>query len=409
MSSDSDSDDEKSLISSKSFGSRAIHACPHGDCGKFFSRPSRLKTHLLSHSGEKPFKCFIVGCEKSYARRAHLKRHEQNEHEKKLLTITPRLSCELCEKTFANIYSLKKHAKKAHESQDKIKEEPGSEKIKEEPVSETDSQQEKKRKRLKRLHGCEKCNETFLKWSEYQKHLKVAHPKEKKLHQCNICRKEFASSTTYKSHLPIHSDLRSVFRCVFPMCPRWYYFERNLTEHIKGYHEGLRFPCPVDGCHARLGSRAAKTRHIKKCHESFKRPDSNAKFAPKAARKDKGSKKLPSAIELSGLQCDSKLSKAVQGACGQVSLSPDAVAEEIRSSEEILKMLGTVQDTSITDNETVEVICPPDDSTLFVLPRALAAVDVDSNDEDELENCDKETIAVERPCKKYDFSAFLSG
>lgn len=60
--------------------SATFHPCPHADCDKFFNRPSRLKTHLLIHTGERPYKCQVEGCDSSYARKEHLKRHVHNCH-----------------------------------------------------------------------------------------------------------------------------------------------------------------------------------------------------------------------------------------------------------------------------------------------------------------------------------------
>ena len=94
------------------------------DCNKFFNRPHRLKTHLLSHTGEKPFVCEVSGCNRAYARTEHLKRHVANSHKKSGDTLDGGtdesslinsakflLSCSKCPKEFASQDSLKKHMK----------------------------------------------------------------------------------------------------------------------------------------------------------------------------------------------------------------------------------------------------------------------------------------------------------
>ena len=94
------------------------------DCNKFFNRPHRLKTHLLSHTGEKPFVCEVSGCNRAYARTEHLKRHVANSHKKSEDTLEGGtnesslinsakflLSCSKCPKEFASQDSLKKHMK----------------------------------------------------------------------------------------------------------------------------------------------------------------------------------------------------------------------------------------------------------------------------------------------------------
>jgi len=49
-------------------------------CNKAFSRPSSLKIHSHSHTGEKPFKCPHAGCGKSFSVRSNMKRHERGCH-----------------------------------------------------------------------------------------------------------------------------------------------------------------------------------------------------------------------------------------------------------------------------------------------------------------------------------------
>ncbi|KAI0037329.1 hypothetical protein FA95DRAFT_1529483, partial [Auriscalpium vulgare] len=44
-------------------------------CEKAFPRPSGLRTHMNSHSGDKPYKCPIATCEKSFTVRSNAKRH----------------------------------------------------------------------------------------------------------------------------------------------------------------------------------------------------------------------------------------------------------------------------------------------------------------------------------------------
>jgi uncharacterized Zn-finger protein len=49
-------------------------------CNKAFSRPSSLRIHSYSHSGEKPFKCPHAGCGKAFSVRSNMKRHERGCH-----------------------------------------------------------------------------------------------------------------------------------------------------------------------------------------------------------------------------------------------------------------------------------------------------------------------------------------
>ena len=54
------------------------YICP--TCSKAFSRPSSLRIHSHSHTGEKPFRCPHAGCGKAFSVRSNMKRHERGCH-----------------------------------------------------------------------------------------------------------------------------------------------------------------------------------------------------------------------------------------------------------------------------------------------------------------------------------------
>lgn len=53
-------------------------------CRKVCSSPVALRTHLLTHTGEKPFKCYEEGCTKEYREKSALKKHYKRFHSDKL-------------------------------------------------------------------------------------------------------------------------------------------------------------------------------------------------------------------------------------------------------------------------------------------------------------------------------------
>ncbi|KAI7866011.1 hypothetical protein BDF14DRAFT_1686934, partial [Spinellus fusiger] len=49
------------------------YVCPF--CRKKFSRPSSLRIHTYSHTGEKPFACPEEGCGRRFSVQSNMRRH----------------------------------------------------------------------------------------------------------------------------------------------------------------------------------------------------------------------------------------------------------------------------------------------------------------------------------------------
>ena len=343
--SDDEINDKMSITSSRSkdgrfvkTGSKTVHPCPHPDCDKFFTRPSRLQTHLLSHTGEQPFKCNNEGCNKTYSRSAHLKRHlAKCSHNTNVVTSNTRkmrgsevFQCDLCPKVYSNKYSLQKHAKVHEDSQRYVcqycnksfhkhhflkshialeHEERGKNgKITCSKCDKTFAYESQLKRHFSRHHEnsktykCSICNEIFDKWTTLRAHISLKHPKPGK-NCCEICQKEFSGPSALgnlQEHRATHGSNRKVFHCPIVTCSRFYFFEKNLTDHIAGYHEGKRFPCTEKDCNCRLSSRRKLIQHLQKVHSNEPKKTKAVKTGKdRADRSDKGTFKTSMASMLS--------------------------------------------------------------------------------------------------------------
>ncbi|XP_073835667.1 uncharacterized protein [Musca autumnalis] len=136
-------------------------------CGKVYRQPSSLRLHMLSHTGEKPFKCDICG--KCLTQKSGYKKH--------MLTHTGEkpYPCDVCGKRFRISSNMLVH-RRGHFGE--------------------------------KTFGCSECDRTFGTSDQLKRHM-LTHTDETPF-SCDICDKRFKRQSTLKAHILNHSTGENV-------------------------------------------------------------------------------------------------------------------------------------------------------------------------------------------------------
>ena len=80
-----------------------------------------------------------------------------------------------------------------------------------------------------KLFKCEKCNVSFAKKGEINRHIAVVHEKKKPF-QCNICEKSFPSKSRLNVHASEVHEKKHPFKCI--MCDGSFSRKWSLSVHV---------------------------------------------------------------------------------------------------------------------------------------------------------------------------------
>ncbi|VEL15093.1 unnamed protein product [Protopolystoma xenopodis] len=187
---------------------RRMHPCEY--CDKQFDRPSLLKRHTLTHTGERPFECKFCG--KGFSTRSGVNTHERTHTGQR-----PYL-CRICGRRFAAGSNLIFH-KYTHTNT--------------------------------RRHACLHCPKAFVTPGDLRKHEYIhtgAWP-----FRCGVCERGFATERNLKSHeithtgehllqAPQNAAGQKPFVC--PVCLKGYAQESSMKTHLR-IHQRTSLASPV--------------------------------------------------------------------------------------------------------------------------------------------------------------------
>lgn len=311
------------------------HKC--GECGASFTREAHLRRHRLAKhpaaaGGEEAVEAAAHPCDQcsaSYASRDALRKHLRRAHGGGDAAAGGRATCEQCGKTFHKRNHLVAHVAQVH---DKVL-----------PHECADcgrrfafpSKLKVHRRNKHERRKCGKCSEDFGTLSELRRHQAEAHRQE---HRCEGCGRVFKSRHTRDRHLAdcAGGGRTTAFVCPHEGCDKTYLQYRNLKDHDRVVHQGVRHECPEEGCGERFVTRRSLAKHLK-THGSGegdggnKTPRRKASL-PRAPRRDRGRVKKSMASFLSQAELDPLAERSLVAGDGS-ELDLGVVGAEIGADE----------------------------------------------------------------------------
>ncbi|CAG9783270.1 unnamed protein product [Diatraea saccharalis] len=237
-----------SKISIEGIGKSRMFHCKK--CQYSSKRIKDLTTHLVVHTGERPFVCKIcsLGCSQQSSLQDHMERKHQIYN-----VIT---TCQYCGKLLKGRSKIYKHMlthKLDYVQCDLCKKVLKTKKTLIEHL---------RRHSGIKSYTCDQCAKTFCALSELCNHRRVIHEKGKHIYPCDICGYKAYSTSVLKRHKARHTE--SNVPCL--ECGMFLGNEQKLAEHKKRHISAERkYPCPH--CEKRYMNRKSLSQHVRDIHK----------------------------------------------------------------------------------------------------------------------------------------------